>query len=267
MGISEREDKVESDDKVSESKLTLKELKALVPKHMRRNISESTVKTINKLTMDDDEEAAIEYKDNFISYISILKNSKYRITDYANAVKFVGYRLMERTVTEAYRLTFPHRYARLLENYKHLSKEQRDKNISGFCSAYNTKPLVNAILDQALIPAHLYNAFNFQKAINVQVDLMLHGRSEAVRQKAADSLMTHLKPPEAQRIELNVTTRESDALKEMQDTLNEIALKGKDMIAAGQTDLQQLGSLKISDTVKVIDAEIEENTDEDKETG
>ena len=78
------------------------------------------------------------------------------------------------------------------------------KDISSYVVAFNKSKLVNLIFEQTLIPMHVLNQDLYQKALNVQADLMVNATSEKVRSDAANSLLTHLKTPETTKIKLDI---------------------------------------------------------------
>ena len=63
-------------------------------------------------------------------------------------------------------------------------------------TSYNKNKLVNLILEQSMIPSWVLNQDMYQKALNVQCELMLTANSEKVSD-AANSILTHLKPPQS----------------------------------------------------------------------
>ena len=74
---------------------------------------------------------------------------------------------------------------------------------------------MNKIWEQTLIPTHVLNADIFQKAINTQAYLMNNANSEKVRTDAANSLLNHLKKPEASKIQLDISYKEDKTLEDL----------------------------------------------------
>jgi hypothetical protein len=70
-------------------------LKKSTPKHLRSFITDDLVDMLNNSKIDDT--VIEEYKENFISYMSVLTEGKYKITDYLNAIKYVTYKMLGRT--------------------------------------------------------------------------------------------------------------------------------------------------------------------------
>lgn len=101
--------------------------------------------------------------------------------------------------------------------------------------------MVNAILEQATIPVWLLNQDAYQKAINVQLELMISANSEKVRTDAANSLLTHLKAPEKQKIEMEVSVKREGGIADLMESINALAVKQKELIAGGVT-AKEIGS-------------------------
>lgn len=205
--------------------ITREELESIAPKETKRYITDSFVEKINLIADDEEEEFREAYKNNVLGYAGILNNGNYKLSDYMNAVKYVSYKLMEMDNIDAYKFTFPERYKLLLEKYKDFGTEEeiRNEKISPYVSAYNKNKLVNQIMEQTLVPNHILNAPLYQRALNEQAKLMMNARSEMVRAKAADSLLTHLRPPEITKMELSIGVKENDAIAELRKVTQELA--------------------------------------------
>lgn len=199
------------------SELSVEAVKDLLPSRSSQELVESTTATLNELISGNDPEFRQNYRDNIIGFSSVFQSGKYKLTDYANAVKFVCHRMSGITLGEAYRRTFPERYSKLVQSGKD------EKTISSYVSAYSNNKMVTALLEQAAVPVHLVNADIFQEAINVQAALMRNASSDMVKQKAADSLMNHLRPPEAAKLSVDVTVNQSDVLSELREVSRELA--------------------------------------------
>lgn len=195
--------------------LNISDVKKALPATLNTNVTQHMVDQLNNLSTDP--EVAEIMRNNFISYTTVMREGKFKLDDYVHAVAYVSYKIMGRTNREAYSLTFPGRYQNLV------SQGKSDKDISSYVSAYNKNKLVNLIFEQTIIPTHVLNQDIFQKAINTQAELMMNAKSEKVRMDAANSLMTHLKKPESKQVELNMDIKESDGLKDLKNTLAQMA--------------------------------------------
>lgn len=205
--------------------LTVEKIKSLLPKNDRRVITSQMVDTINAFSEDDNDAFGSAYRENFVSYLSILKDGDYKIEDYRLAVKYISYKLMDFPNIDAYQLTFPDRYDALMKKHKDYGTEEeiRADKISSYVSMYNKNKLVNKILDQTLVPNYIINAPLYQQALNVQAHLMMNSKSDMVKTTAANSLLTHLKPPEALKMELSIGMKESDAIADLRQVTQELA--------------------------------------------
>jgi len=226
-----------------EDDLTVEDLNQALPTHMRYAARQDYVDMINGMVKDP--QAAEQIRNNFISYTGVLKDGRYRPEDYLNAVAYVSFKLMDNSNQESYRLAFPQRYSNLV------ARGATEKEISAYVAAYNRGKLVNAILEQTLIPTWVLNQDLYQKAINTQAGIMAdEDNSARVRSEAADSLLTHLKRPETQQVELNIGIQESDGMTELKDTLAILATQQRDMIGSGMTT-RQIAHQKLGQTIDV----------------
>ncbi|QWY83541.1 hypothetical protein [Rhizobium phage RHph_X2_28B] len=207
--------------------LTKDEVIKAVPATLKSSVTQTLVNTINTVTTDPI--VAQNVRDNFITYANVLKDGKFKTTDYLNAVTYVSYKLMNYTNEEAYFRTFPQRHADLL------AKGTSKKDISAYVSAYHRGKLVNLIMEQSLIPTWIVNQDTYQKAINTQADLMVNATSELVRTQAANSLLQHLKRPEAIKGQLEISINDNSGMNELKDTLAQLASKQQEMIEAGMS--------------------------------
>ena len=234
--------------------LTIDTVKKALPPQLNTTVSQNMVDQLNNLS--NDPEAARVMRDNFISYTNVMKDGKFKLDDYVHAVAYVSYKMMGYNNRESYSRTFPGRYQNLVAAGKN------DKDISSYVAAYNKNKLVNLVLEQTLIPVHVLNQDIFQKAINAQADLMINAKSEKVRADAANSLLTHLKKPESKAVELDINVKESEGLRDLKDTLQEMAKQQQDMIEGGQST-KTIAHQNLIRSDDVEDAEIiEEKTDE-----
>lgn len=222
---------------VATDTLTPEQFKQALPEKMRRSVSTEVIDKVNELLANPDMREI--YRENLISYTSVLMDGKFKLTGYIDAVKYVSFKLMNMTNQRAFELTFPKK----IQDW--VARGVEPKDIASYISSYNKSKLVNLILEQTLIPTHVLNADLYQKALNVQADLMLTAKSEMVRTTAANSLLTQLKPPETKKIELDVTQKESSAIKELREATLALAAQQRDMIKAGIANAQEVAHSKI----------------------
>ena len=202
--------------------LTVDLLQKTLPTQMKAKVNQSMVDKINSVLTDPN--SAEMLRENIIGYANVLKEGRFTFDNYIYAVKYVSYKVMGDTNVAAYVKTFPARYAGFKAN------GTNDKDIGSYITAYNKNKLVNLVYEQALIPTHILNADIFQQAINRLADLMVNAQSEKVQGDAATSLLTHLKRPEAQKIELEIGVIDTSAIDGLKQTMRELAVQQKRMI-------------------------------------
>lgn len=209
-----------------EKELTLEDLKKTLPTRLHTTLGQELLDKINIINSDVPH-AAENIRENFITYIDVLSEGKYKIDDYINAIKYVSYKLMGKTNRDAYRFTFPDRFWAMKD------KEIPEKDIDSIISAYNRNKLVNAIYEKTIIPSWILNQDAYQEAINTQVRLMRTANSERVRAMAADSILNHLKRPEnLGQAQLNINVNTS-VLDDLQKNMLELVKTQRDLIKAG----------------------------------
>lgn len=207
--------------------LTLQQVTHALPANLKNNVTQQLVDNINNCVADPIMAEAI--KDNFLSYTQVLSEGKFKTEDYLSAVIYVSFKLMGMSNQDAYARTFPARYRTLLNN------GTSAKDISSYVSMYNKGRLVNLILEKSLIPTWVLNQHIYQKAINVQADLMSNANSEMVRMQAANSILTHLAKPKEVGPLINLDLREGSGLNELKATLTQLAQQQRDLIGQGVT--------------------------------
>lgn len=217
--------------------LTVEDVQNALPNRLRTNVTQEMVDTLNYIASDP--VVAENIRTNFVGYSGILKDGNYKTEEYLNAVIYVSFKLMGYTNLEAYSRTFPQRYAHLL------AKGAAGKDIAGFVSAYNRGKLVNLIMEQSLVPTWVLNQDLFQRAINVQADLMLNATSEKVRTDAANSLLIHLKKPEVKEFQISMDTNESAGIKEMRGMLQQLAQQQREFIERGEMKTIEVAATRL----------------------
>tara|TARA_R110002020_G_C16157733_1_gene763141 strand:+ start:434 stop:1129 length:696 start_codon:yes stop_codon:yes gene_type:complete len=229
------------------TQLTLEQLQTAMPTQIKGKVTQDLVNTFNSMTMDD--EFREHYRNNLISYTSVMQDGKFTMEQYLNAVRYVSFKLMGDTNIKSYMRTFPTKYS----GFK--AKGVKDKDIASYVTAYNKSKLVNLIYEQSIIPTHVLNADMFQEALNVQADLMINANSEKVRSDAANSLLTHLKPPEKKKLEIEVSQVESSVIDDLRLATQEHAKVLKQNIAAGAMSVRDAaqGDLVIAGECEIID--------------
>lgn len=214
------------------SSLTLVQFQQALPKSVRKNVTQDTMNKVQDMMSDVD--MASQYRENLVSYTGVMKDGKFKIDDYINAVKYVSHKLLGKTNIDSYRATFPQRYDSFVK------QDKTSTEIAGFVAAYNRTKLVNLILEQTIIPSWIMNQDLYQKALNTQASLMVSARSEKVRCDAANSILTHLKRPETTKLELDMTVKEDSALSALRESTLALVAQQKQMLQAGMLDAKEL---------------------------
>ncbi len=225
--------------------LTVQELTDVVPKSLRSRVNQELVDKVNSLTLDS--EFREHYRENLISYTSVLDGSKWTVDQYVDAVRYVSFKLMGDTNVKAYARTFTTKFT----NFKASGVD--DKTISRYVTAYNKSKLVNAIWEQSSIPFHVYNQDYRQRALMTQIELMTTANSEKVRSDAANSVLTHLKPPETAKIELDITHKDTSEIHDLRSAVQELVTAQRQTITSGAMNAKEVAHSRL-----VIDGEVEE---------
>ena len=227
--------------------LTQDQVASALPVPLRGSVTQSLVDAVNNITTDP--EMADTIRENFISYTSVLKDGKFKMEDYVNAVAYVSYKLMGDSNQDAYFKTFPQRYQTLL------NAGRTPKEISSYVASYNKGQLVNKILEQTLVPSWVLNQNLYQQALNTQFEIMNDPDvSPKVRSDAADSLLTHLAKPKEAGPLINIDMTETSGMNELKDALVKMAKQQQDLIAAGMSTKAIAAQDIIEVPAKVVNA-------------
>lgn len=225
--------------------LTVEQFRQALPDKVKKSVNQELIDQINTTLSDPDMYEA--YRDNLLSYTRVMSDGRFKVTDYISAVKYVSHKLMGCTNIDAYSKTFPDKIARFT------AQGVAPKDIASYVTAYNKSKLVNLIMEQTLIPSYVLNQDLYQKALNVQAELMVSAKSEKVRSDAANSLLTHLKMPETQKVELEIGVKEDSAIAALRATTMELARQQRMMLEAGAMNAQEVAHSRL-----VIEGEAKE---------
>jgi uncharacterized protein (UPF0147 family) len=226
--------------------LTVEQIKKLVPRNMKAAISKNFVQKLNDVA--EDPEVRNVFRENMVGFLDVLNEPNINMSAYISAVKYVSYKLMDHTNQSAWCKTFPERHQRMLE------EEKGDDAIRAAVSAYSKGKIVNLVMEQALVPTWVLNADVRQKAINRLAHLMVKSKSEKVQADAAMGLLTHLKPPEAQKVDISIGEREDESLVAMRKAITDLAQAKRSEIEGGRATAGEMAASKIIDVeAEVID--------------
>lgn len=217
--------------------LTAEQFKQVLPDKVKKSVSQELIDQIN--TTLSEPEMYEAYRDNLLSYSKVMADGRFKIDQYISAVKYVSHKLMGATNIEAYSKTFPDKMQRFA------AQGVSAKDIASYVTAYNKSKLVNLIFEQTLIPSYVLNQDLYQKALNTQAELMVSAKSEKVRCDAANSLLTHLKMPETQKVELEIGVKEDSAIAALRATTMELARQQRLMLEAGAMNAQEVAHSRL----------------------
>jgi len=225
--------------------LTVEQFKAALPDKVKKSVNPELVQQVIDTLSDPD--MYEQYRDNLLSYTSVMKDGKFRVSQYIDAVKYVSHKLMGCTNILAYSKTFPQKIAQFQ------AQGVSDKDIASYVTAYNKSKLVNLIFEQTLIPSYVLNADLYQKALNVQAELMVSANSEKVRSDAANSILTHLKMPETQKVELDIGIKGDSSIDALRQTTLELVAQQRAMLAAGAMNAKEVAGQRLVIEGEVLD--------------
>lgn len=219
--------------------LTVEQVRSAVPPNMKGNVSQGFVDQINNLV--NDPLVAEQIRHNFIGYAGVIREGKFKLEDYLNAVAYCSYKIMGYSNKESYEKTFPQRYQELV------TRGVSQKDISAYVAAFNKNKLVNLILEQSLVPSWVLNQDIYQEAINTQAEIMRTATSDKVRSDAANSILTHLGKPKDGNFQLSVEVKEHPGLAEMKSLLGQLAAAQQDAITSGGMGVRDIAAQPLID--------------------
>ena len=217
--------------------LTIDQFKTALPDKVKKSVNQELIDQINKTLSEPELYEA--YRDNLMSYTRVMADGRFKIQNYIDAVKYVSHKLMGCSNIDAYTKTFPDKY----QNF--LAQGVVAKDIASYVTAYNKNKLVNLIFEQTLIPSYVLNQDLYQRALNLQADLMITAKSEKVRCDAANSLLTQLKMPETQKVELEIGVKEDSSIAALRATTMELARQQRLMVESGAMNAQEVAHGKL----------------------
>lgn len=229
--------------------LTVEQFQQALPDKMKKSVNQELVDSINQTL--GDPESFEYYRNNLLSYTKVIQDGRFKIHEYINAVRYVSFKLMGCSNIDAYSRTFPDKIQRFS------SQGVSSKDVASYVTAYNKSKLVNLIYEQSLIPSYVLNQDMYQKALNVQAELMLTAKSEKVKTDAANSLLTHLKPPEVKKVELEIGTKEDSSIAQLRQATLELAKQQRLMLEAGAANVQEIAHSRVV-PVEVVDVAAKE---------
>lgn len=226
--------------------LSLDQFKMALPDKVKKSVNQELIDQINTTLSNPDEFEA--YRDNLLSYTRVMADGRFKVQEYVNAVRYVSFKLMGATNIEAYTKTFPDKYQRFV------AQGVAAKDIASYVTAYNKSKLVNLIFEQTLIPSYVLNQDLYQKALNVQAELMISARSEKVRSDAAAHLMQALKQPEVTKVELDIGLKEDSSISKLREATMELARAQRLAMESGAVTVKDVAHSKVMTNVVDVEA-------------
>lgn len=190
-----------------------------------------------------------------ITYEAVMQKNKAGIKEYLRAIRFCAYLIsFDDNFTEAYKKAFADR--QFVQDRLNLdSSNPKYNELTSAASRYRRSKLVVDILTMSQVPLDLMFTGARFKACGVLTELMVTAKLDRDKINAAKELLAATKPPENLKIDLDVGVKESSAIQQLNDQLAELANRQKTHLEAGNTSLEELGSMKAKEDV--IDAEVE----------
>ena len=216
--------------------LTVPEVLSIVPRQHKSKITQEFIDTLNGMVKDPT--MAEVYQKNVITYADVLRDGRFKLTDYFNAVMYVSYKMMGLGNLAAYQKVFPDKCRDMV------ARNMPQKDMQAYAAMFNKNKLVTLIYEQTLIPDHIMYASVRHRAIAAQANL-LNSSNEHVVQKAADSLMNHLKAPESAKISIEMGAKDSGVLSDLTNALNVLSKKQSDAIAVGSHSVKEIAHSRI----------------------
>ena len=229
---------------VDHNALSVEMFKEVMPARLHKGITPELLKQINSTITDPI--ALDQFRENLMSFTSILKGGRYRLDHYICAVKYVSLLALGDTKKHAYLKTFPGKHRKII------AMNTPDSHVKAYASTYHSTKIVTLLLEQMMVPVHLMNAAMFQDALNVEAKLMQSAKSEKVRCDAAAVLLQHLKPPETQKIELDIGVKEDDSIKALRETTLALARQQREMIEKGTASTQGIATSVLIEEAQIV---------------
>jgi len=220
-------------------KLQLETIKKLVPKGTRTMITQEFLDKIEACVSNS--MIAEQFKENFVTYLSVLQTGKYKMDDYINAVTFVTHKLLGRSNIDSYAATFPNRFQRL--------KDEGQDQIDAFASMYSKNKLVMQIFEQTLVPTYVLNAPLHQEALTEAAKMLKDPNVRGmVRVKVIDTILQYTKAPEVIENKLTIGIEQQSTIADLREVTENLAEMYKISLEKGYKSLKELTEANIIDT-------------------
>ncbi len=210
------------------TELSLPVVHSQLTKSQRLAVTQDVLDEINKLA--EDPRYGEEFLDVYMQQMAVLENAPNgNHARYVNAVKYFILVESGDSLTDAYIKIFPER----IESRRRVNPEGYMKVVNGESSRFNSSHMVSEIRKMATVPVQLIHRHLLHEAILEQAELMRTARSEMVRQKAAATLITELKPTEEQQISVKVDDGSASVIEELRKATEALAISEHQAVMAG----------------------------------
>ena len=218
----------------------------VLPPAIKKNITDEVIDTINNhLATSETREL---FRENIISFASVLQEGRFKFEDYISAVKYVSFKILGDSNIIAYTKTFPDRYQRLID------EGMSDKAISAYVAAYHKTKLVTLLFGQTIMPVHILHQNLFHESITTMAEIMRdEDTSPKVRSDTAYNLATLLKPPEESKLKLDVTLKEDSAITALRETSMALVAEQRKLMSAGLWNAETVAQSGL-----IIEGEVDE---------
>lgn len=228
---------IKSKDPVKESTLTVELLSSLVPKHLKSQVKQSLIDTINNSIKDPEHMAY--YRENVIGLTSVLSKGKIQLDKYLNAVRYVSFKQMGCTNKDAYIKTFPNKYADFV------ARGVSIKDISSYYTMYDQTKTVTLVKEQSMIPVYIHNMDIRQQLITKLFTIAMNDNESTRNQiEAGKVVIAETKPPEESKIAIDIGVKQESFIDEFNDAMKIMVQKQKELIAQGG-DVKAIANAKI----------------------
>ena len=212
------------------------QLKAVLPRGMDKD---NFVKHLEAICEGDDE-VGKTIRENALGYMDVIKEGRFKVSDYLKAVKYCTYKIAGNSNRKSYLLAFPEK------REKFVGEDGKvDETIDQYVGVYNSGKLVRLILDRARVPVNLLYMDLYHEALNTQAELMRFARSEKVRSDAAGKIMDALRAPENVKMEVEIGVKEDSSLRELREATRMLAKQQRDALASGVVDAKEVAGAKL----------------------
>lgn len=217
--------------------LTYDDIRTMLPPRMAQGVPDTVIDEINILLADPD--MGERYRENLISYQSVLTEGRFKLPNYISAIKYVSHKLSGITNKDAYARTFPDK---IIEwDVRGVPNKDRDSYIS----AYHNSKLVTLILEQSMIPTWVANQDLYQEALLKQRELMTSAKSEFVQFQAAKAIMDSLKRPDAVKLKLDMGVAENTVLTSVKDSIEKLVAAQRQSLESGNMSAKEIAEMDI----------------------